>query len=293
MPLILIGILLLALYIILIEPMWPQVRYEEVHTKGTQQVRVLFITDIHMTWFRFPVIEWAQKRILYRLLTTQHFDAVLLGGDFIDHNPSVYTRDRLYAFLRWLQHTGVPAVGVLGNHDHQFLGDYSLHSYIEHLKATGITLLQDEITKITLNSGGTLRIAGLTDLEVHPDYDALKSYASKQAYADVVASMRSPFAKDSADILLTHNPDGAYLAGECAPVTLAGHTHGGQYWVFNLLHKILPVLPAPPGRFRTWAGHTRINSTELIVSTGIGSSTLPGRFGVRPQFVIVELLSSK
>ncbi|HEX2762132.1 MAG TPA: metallophosphoesterase, partial [Rhizomicrobium sp.] len=68
-------------------------------------------------------------------------------------------------------------------------------------------------------------------------------------------------------------------------LTVTGHTHGGQVR--------LPLLgrPAVPSRYgdRFAAGHMRDGKKALFVSTGIGTSMLPVRFGVPPEVSLLRL----
>jgi hypothetical protein len=86
-------------------------------------------------------------------------------------------------------------------------------------------------------------------------------------------------------LLLCHSPDIFPLVPPRVTLTLAGHTHGGQVR--------LPLIGAPmvPSKYgqRYLRGHLREGLKELYVTSGIGTSIAPVRFGVPPEIVILTL----
>ncbi|PYP39541.1 MAG: hypothetical protein DMD48_06155 [Gemmatimonadetes bacterium] len=103
--------------------------------------------------------------------------------------------------------------------------------------------------------------------------------------ADLDAALRlTPPATDAFRILLAHRPgafDGA--APRAIPLTLAGHIHGGQFY--------LPVVGWSPGRLITKyvMGHFTQGSSQLYVSRGIGVVGVPLRVFVPPEIALFEL----
>ena len=67
-------------------------------------------------------------------------------------------------------------------------------------------------------------------------------------------------------------------------VTLAGHTQGGQV-------RLLGWSPVVPSRFGNRYAHGLVeeDGRRLIVSGGLGCSTLPVRLGVPPEITLVRL----
>ena len=105
---------------------------------------------------------------------------------------------------------------------------------------------------------------------------------------DIDAALRvTPPAKDAFRILLAHRPgafDGAAPRG--IPLTLAGHIHGGQFY--------LPVVGWSPGRLITKyvMGHFQNGLSQLYVSRGIGVVGVPLRVFVPPEIALFELKSA-
>jgi predicted MPP superfamily phosphohydrolase len=85
-------------------------------------------------------------------------------------------------------------------------------------------------------------------------------------------------------LLLAHNPDLFYeAAARNVPLTLSGHTHGGQIRFRN----------GPPivrqSRFCLDEGAYAFSSSFLVVSRGLGSVGLPWRHGADPEAVLIEV----
>jgi hypothetical protein len=71
------------------------------------------------------------------------------------------------------------------------------------------------------------------------------------------------------------------------PLLLAGHTHGGQVrfpFIGSVVHS------SRVGQ-RYERGHVFENGHHLFVTTGIGTSIMPVRFGVTPEIVLLTVKS--
>ena len=89
---------------------------------------------------------------------------------------------------------------------------------------------------------------------------------------------------DEPAILLAHEPDIFPHVPDRVALTLSGHTHGGQVRLFGYS----PVVPSEFGN-RYAYGHVIEEERHLIVSSGLGFSKIPVRFGVPPELVVVDL----
>lgn len=132
-----------------------------------------------------------------------------------------------------------------------------------------IVVLENDAHRV-VHEGSTFWLAGLADLWTRrPDIEG--TLAGIPPGAPV--------------LLLTHSPDVFPKVPARVAVTLAAHTHGGQVR--------LPPFPAPlvPSRYgsRYAGGHVIEGGRHLFVTTGVGTSILPVRFGVPPEVVILAL----
>ena len=144
-------------------------------------------------------------------------------------------------------------------------------------RAAGLRLLVDESDMVEVH-GHPVQLFGLS---------WMGGGAGDNRHRDQVADsqvrklmqVRQP---DAFPVLLTHHPhafDAAVKAG--LPLTLAGHTHGGQ-WMLDSQHGVGPVL------FRYWSGLYPRGRSQMIVSNGIGN-WLPLRINAPAEIVHLTL----
>jgi predicted MPP superfamily phosphohydrolase len=87
--------------------------------------------------------------------------------------------------------------------------------------------------------------------------------------------------EDSVKVLLAHRPQAAAAAERLGvDLQLSGHTHGGQFFPFNLIIRwFQPVV----------AGLHRVGDMLLYVSRGTGYWGPPSRLGVGGEITVIEL----
>ena len=87
-------------------------------------------------------------------------------------------------------------------------------------------------------------------------------------------------------VLLGHEPDLALWSPPRVDLFVAGHTHGGQIK--------LPLFGVPTTGSRFIDAHLRgifnVAGRPLIVSSGLGTSIVPLRYGVPPEVVEITLI---
>jgi len=92
-------------------------------------------------------------------------------------------------------------------------------------------------------------------------------------------------------IVLVHNPDyfdvvtGELLISNNLSLVLAGHPHGGQVYL-PILGR--PIVPSTYGQ-KYATGHTEKSERDMFVTTGIGTSNVPIRFGFPPEIVVLTI----
>jgi hypothetical protein len=96
---------------------------------------------------------------------------------------------------------------------------------------------------------------------------------------------------DGTRILLAHQPD-ALLAIADRPFDVAffGHVHGGQFLLRNREPAIRHRGPVSKLFMHGGVFHAGINDAPVLVSRGIGTSTLPARRHADPQVHICTLI---
>lgn len=156
-------------------------------------------------------------------------------------------------------------LAVLGNHDDWFDHDRVARALTQH----GISVIEETAVRLS-TPAGPLWFAGISDFWMGR-HDIGTALSKVTDTAPVV--------------LLTHNPDVFPQVPARVMLTLAGHTHGGQVW---LPFMGPPIVPSQFGQ-RFAAGLIQESSRQMFISTGIGTSILPVRFGVPPSIAFLTL----
>lgn len=226
--------------------------------RGLDPLRILLISDIHTGIFLRPE---TLAGIVLSLMELKP-DLVAIAGDIVTGHSSEV---RLYLdALAPLSRAPLGAWYGYGNHDY-FGGDPE--ELRQDLGSIGITTLKNESVALA-HGGGQLVLGAIDDLIFgKPDWPRLLSR------------------QGAPHLLVAHNPDHFYEAeAHGVPLTLSGHTHGGQ----------IRLPSGPPiirhSRFCLDEGVYAFNSSLLVVSRGVGSVGLPWRWGADPEAVLLEVV---
>jgi predicted MPP superfamily phosphohydrolase len=220
-------------------------------------LKILLLSDIHTGIFLKPEI---LSEIIASLLTLKP-DLVAVAGDIVTGQAS--DLDGFLPALAPLARAPLGAWYCHGNHDYFGRDTEKIRA---RLGSIGITTLTNQTVALA-HGGGRFVLGGLDDRILgKPDWDRLLS------------------AHGSPHLLLAHNPDAFYEAeARGVPLTLSGHTHGGQIRFSN----------GPPlvrqSKFCLDEGVYAYNSAFLVVSRGLGSVGLPWRYGADPEAVMIEI----
>jgi uncharacterized protein len=243
-------------------------------------LKIVAISDIH-GGSNFVTEE--RIREVVANANAQNPDIIVLLGDYLSRKYLQPTElkmplETVMNNLRGLQAKyGVYA--VIGNHDNEFNGA-KVRAELERI---GYKVLENETVAIKHNDEW-IRIFGA--------HDVLKSEGSWiQRSKEAKEWLQNSEAKEGKIIVITHNPDVVlYLTEELSisddfSLLLAGHTHGGQCR-FPLIGA--PIVPSEFGQ-KYAAGHVRDKGIDIFVTTGVGMSILPVRFGVPPEIAVLTL----
>src|SRR6267378_2465499 len=204
------------------------------------------VSDMHVG--RFTKGEVLKKMV--RMVNEMRADLVLLTGDLI--NDALADLDTGLELTRALEARFGLAI-IEGNHD--LIENPS--EFERRVKASGIPFLLDQSAIVTVN-GSPVQLLGLSWTRVAgPKRDA--------AIASAVNKLLEQREPNAFPILMAHHPHAFDAAAEAGlPLTLSGHTHGGQL----MLNEQLGFGPA---MFRYWSGLYRRGQSQLIVSNGVGN----------------------
>ena len=231
------------------------------------------ISDIHVG----PTIKRHYLRRIVQRVNTLGADVVAVTGDLID--GSVAELAHHVAPLAELQ-SRHGTFFVTGNHEYYSGAD----AWVHELRRLGVTVLMNEhvvinrtVTRSDQLAGGpaTLVLAGVTDFNaVHFD----PAHRSDPAAAVAGAP------KGLLRVLLAHQPrsaDAALRAG--FDLQLSGHTHGGQFWPWNLFVPLQQPFTA---------GLNRLESLWVYTSRGTGYWGPPKRFGAPSEITLIRLVAA-
>jgi hypothetical protein len=230
---------------------------------GLDGLTVLHLSDLHAG----AHLGEATMQELVAQANALHPELIVQTGDMIDISPS-YIPPYVRAFRELRAPLGV--VTVLGNHD-RYTGERAV---IAGCRDAGQVVVQNGCHPVERN-GVTLALLGIADPGTWQVDDP-------QAAAVDAALRAAP--PGAFQVLLAHRP-GAWdsAAPRRIPLTLAGHIHGGQFYV--------PALGWSLGRLITKyvMGHFQRGPSQLYVSRGIGVVGVPIRVFVPPEIALFTL----
>ena len=224
--------------------------------KGKKLVQV---SDIHCS----RVVKYDFLKKAFDLVIKENPDIIALTGDYVTGGAKYV--DYLNKALKETvsPKENIYKIAVPGNHDYWTSIDYITKS----LEDCGFTMLADE--KAVIGPGDSrLTILGADDLwtkginldTLLEDFDITKEAA----------------------VLLSHNPDifpEAVKAG--IPVTISGHSHGGQV--------NLPIIGTPLVPTKYVRGFFREKDNLMYVNRGLGLLNIPVRFDCSPEITVFTL----
>lgn len=206
----------------------------------------------------------------------EHLRDIVARANGLDADLAVVTGDLIDGYVDDLRDEVAPLSAlrgrdgtffVTGNHEYYWDGP----AWCDEVARLGLTVLNNG-HRVIERGDARLLIAGCTDIKAG---DHVPSHASDPAAA------RAGAPSCDVSVLLAHQPrsiDAAAAAGY--DLQLSGHTHGGQYFPFNVLvHLAQPYV----------AGLAKHGSTWIYVSRGTGYWGPPMRVGAPHEITLVTL----
>ena len=225
---------------------------------------IVQISDVHVG----PTIKRGYLDAIVDRVNSLHPDAIAITGDLVD--GSVHTlRPHTEPLARLSARDG--AFFVTGNHEY-----YSgAGEWIAELRRLGLRVLLNEHA-LCRREGATLVMAGVTDYTAHLFNAAHRS--------DAAAALRGAPRDASVRVLLAHQPRSAPAAAEAGfDLQLSGHTHGGQFFPWNLFVPLQQPFTA---------GLNRLRKMWVYTSRGTGYWGPPKRFGAPSEITRVRLVAA-
>lgn len=227
--------------------------------------RIAQVSDLHNK-------DWGS--VLPDLLKQAAPDAIFITGDLIDRN-----RTDVKTALEFTEAAVkiAPVYFVTGNHE-MWSGEYE--ALKEGLSGQGVRILENQTAEL-VKDGQLIRIAGVMD----PAFSYRES--DEGAAQDLEQALGGSPDRSAFTILLAHRPEYfALYADAKMDLVFSGHAHGGQFRL-----PVIGALFAPGQGFLPpyTSGISRLDGSAMLVSRGLGNSTIPIRFNNPPELVILDL----
>ena len=223
--------------------------------RDLERLRIVQLSDLHVG----PTLKRDFVDAVVKTANSLEPDVLVLTGDVADGLPHALRED--VAPLARLK-APLGKFYVTGNHEYYWdpLG------WVHEVGRLGFDALGNA-HRLLRRGDGRVLLAGVTDHAPDP-----------------FASMHNAPESD-VRVLLAHQPKSAYAARAAGfDLQISGHTHGGQYFPFNLLVRLFQPFVA---------GLHRLEEMWLYVSRGTGYWGPPLRLGAPAEITVIELTRSR
>jgi uncharacterized protein len=229
---------------------------------GLHGFSIAQISDVHVG----PTIKRAFVETIVQRVNDLGADIIAVTGDLVDGS------------VQQLSAHTAPLAGLTARHGAYFVtGNHEYYSgepaWSREIRRLGLRVLKNEHVVLKHN-GASLVLAGVTDYSAHHFDPAERS--------DPAAALFGAPADAGAKVLLAHQPSSATAAAIAGfDVQISGHTHGGQFWPWNLfVHLFQPFS----------SGLHKLKGLWIYVSRGTGYWGPPNRFGVPSEITRIRLV---
>jgi len=223
---------------------------------------IVQITDVHVG----PTIKRGFVEAIVARVNALKADVIAVTGDLVDGSVQQLAPHTAPMAKLSARHG---AYFVTGNHEY-YSGE---RAWTQEITRLGMTVLKNRHVVLT-HDGASLVLAGVTDYGAHHFDPAQRS--------DPSAALRGAPAGAGAKVLLAHQPSSAPAAADAGfDVQLSGHTHGGQFWPWNLFVRYFQPFTS---------GLHRLRNLWVYVSRGTGYWGPPNRFGVPSEITRIRLV---
>ena len=225
---------------------------------------IVQISDIHVG----PTIKRNFLDAIVDRVNGLNGDAIAMTGDLVDGSVAQLA-EHTAPLARLQARDGV--FFVTGNHEY-----YSgATAWIAELRRLGLTVLMNQHV-LRERDGATVMIAGVADFTAHL-FDPGHRSDPQQAAAGAPPGI-------AVRILLAHQPRTALDAADAGyHLQLSGHTHGGQFFPWNLF---------VPLQQPYVAGLQKLRTMWVYTSRGTGYWGPPKRFGAPSEITRVKLVAA-
>ncbi len=203
-------------------------------------------------------------------------DIIVITGDFIDY---YHTKRDISERLAECLVKIAPVYYVTGNHEFRMPDE--LEKLTKDFKNIGVTILKN--SEYIIQCGNEkIRICGIDD----PNFTGTDRDIGEYG-REALKEINSLKTDDTYTVLLSHRPEMFDIYCQSGVnLVFSGHAHGGQFRL-----PIIGAFYAPgQGLFPKYTeGVHQSGNTTMIVSRGLGQSSIPFRINNSPELVIANL----
>lgn len=232
-------------------------------------LKIVHFSDVH---YGTTIKENELQKIIKKINDIRP-DLVLFTGDLFDKNISYSTEelDTLKKELSTIK-ADLGKFAVTGNHD------YENNTFDAIMDESGFKILKNNYNLIHHKDLTPIFIGGVpSSLQDKQDYEELFSYQQEE-------NENQPYYK----IILMHEPDNVTkLNTYDVDLVLAGHSHNGQVRL-----PFIGAVITPKGAKNYYDEYYKVNKTDLFISGGLGTSTLPVRLLNKPSINLYRLYNN-
>jgi predicted MPP superfamily phosphohydrolase len=235
-------------------------------------LKIVQLTDFHAG----PFMSFDKIARIVSAANDLQPDLVVLTGDYVNSNPAY-----IEGCISLLADLRAPAgvFGVYGNHDY-YTGIEAMRTAFSK---THITMLEDGCSQAK-GLEGRLTLLGADD--------PIRGWASDARFEDM-KGFHDVAGSEAFNLLLSHRPGIFSVSGPRGiPLTLAGHTHGGQAILPGVGKRGLSL--AEPFLTYTHGLYTAIGNAHarMYLNRGLGTIIAPVRLFCRPEIAEITLNTS-
>ena len=251
--------------------------------KGAADLRVLHLSDLHITPAQTRKIRWVNSLIEHQP------DLVVVTGDFLAHQLAVPAVVEALGDL-----LNIPGLFVLGSNDYYapYLKNPFIYFNKDHKGVTHNVRLPTEDLVQQLTDAGWHDLNNMqTQLVVNEVSIHARGTDDPHIHKDRYEQVAGAFNENTFALGVTHAPYNRVLesfAKDSADLVLAGHTHGGQVCI-PFYGALVTNCDLPTNQAK---GLSTFGGTEMPmhVSAGVGTSPFtPIRFACRPEATLLTL----
>lgn len=278
--LIIILIVLLSLYVYKESTGYHIVNYSFSDKRlKRDKVKFVFLSDLHNRQYG------DKNETLFKDIVRLEPDFIVFGGDMITSCMEKWNdySDTL-AFIKRLADL-YPVYYGMGNHEERLKrrpekfpeGEYE--RLTESLKKINAPIIDND--KIILNE------LGITIYGINIEHRFYQKVITKTLPIGYIKDKLGDINKDTYNILIAHNPEHFKTYSDWgADLVLSGHVHGGIIRLPLLGGVISPALKLFP---KYDGGLFTQNASNMVLSRGIGSHTVPIRVNNKAELILIEL----